>query len=529
MPAKPLLALALLASFLLGASHGVSAEQRISRAELLDKIRGGWAGQMIGVSYGAPTEFKYQGKINGDPITWSPDMVSNALEQDDLYVEMSFVDVLEHEGLAATTKQFGEAFRQTKFGLCHGNAGARRLLDAGYSAPQSGDPNLNIHANDIDFQIESDFIGLMAPGLPHESQMYATRIGRVMSYGDGLYGGIFVSTMYAIAYFESNPRRIVEQALLSLPAKSGYAQIIRDVLTWSKQYPDDWRRTWRQVESKWDRAGSCTDEAFSHFNISARLNGAYVVIGLIYGSGDFAKTIEIAARSGQDSDCNPSTAGGIVGLILGYNRIPESWKAGLPGIADKRFLYTNYSFNEIAASTMDRALKLVKSSGGKVDEMGIVVADQRPEAAHLEQWGMGVPQRLIEAKNPAWKWTGGWKQESAPGECGPSFAGASTRLPGEAVTLEFTGESISVIGLRSQDGGKADLFLDDKKLADIDFYIRGQTSDNDLWHSNRLAPGQHILRIVTRSDRNSQSTGTRARVGRAIIYKRAGQSAVARM
>jgi hypothetical protein len=35
-----------------------SADMRsISRADFEIKVRGGWAGQMIGVSFGAPTEF----------------------------------------------------------------------------------------------------------------------------------------------------------------------------------------------------------------------------------------------------------------------------------------------------------------------------------------------------------------------------------------------------------------------------------------------------------------------------------------
>ena len=33
-------------------------DRRITKAALEDKIRGGWAGQMIGVSYGAPSEFR---------------------------------------------------------------------------------------------------------------------------------------------------------------------------------------------------------------------------------------------------------------------------------------------------------------------------------------------------------------------------------------------------------------------------------------------------------------------------------------
>ena len=53
-----------------------AAPRRLSRAVLEDKIRGGWAGQMIGVSYGAPTEFRSNGKIiEGNLknyLDWSP-------------------------------------------------------------------------------------------------------------------------------------------------------------------------------------------------------------------------------------------------------------------------------------------------------------------------------------------------------------------------------------------------------------------------------------------------------------------------
>ena len=34
---------------------------KLSDKELLDKIKGGWAGQTIGVVFGAPTEFKFTG------------------------------------------------------------------------------------------------------------------------------------------------------------------------------------------------------------------------------------------------------------------------------------------------------------------------------------------------------------------------------------------------------------------------------------------------------------------------------------
>ena len=197
---------------------------------LEDKIRGGWAGQMIGVSYGAPTEFQSNGRIIEGEIAWQPEQVRNAIDQDDLYVEMTFAEVMDRFGLDATSEQYGEMFKSSKYNLWHANAAARRLLNHGIKAPLSGDPRWNAHANDIDFQIESDFIGLMCPGLPREANKYADRVGRVMNYGDGLYGGMFFAGMYAAAFFESDPRKVVEAGLRSIPADSGYAKMIRDVL-----------------------------------------------------------------------------------------------------------------------------------------------------------------------------------------------------------------------------------------------------------------------------------------------------------
>ena len=81
----------------------------------------------------------------------------------------------------------------------------------------------------------------------------------------------------------------------------------------------------------------------------------------------------MSTRAGQDSDCNPSSAAGILGVMLGYDAIPDKWKSGIPAIADQKFDYTNYSFNEIVASTMTRALKIVERAGGRVTASDIAV------------------------------------------------------------------------------------------------------------------------------------------------------------
>ena len=374
-----------------------------------------------------------------------------------------------------------------------------------------------MHANDIDFQIESDFLGLMTPGLPQEENRYADRVGRVMNYGDGLYGGMFFGGMYAAAFFESDPRKVVAQGLLSIPPDSGYGRIIRDVLAWSAQHPDDWRKTWQLLEERWDKDDACPDGARAPFNIDARLNGAYVALGLLYGKGDFAKTLEVSTRSGQDSDCNPSSAAGILGVILGYDRIPEVWKSGIPKLADTKFEFTSYSFNEIVRSTLKRALQVVEGAGGRVTATEVEVPAQASKAPPLEQWDAGVPRKRAEVEEPDWTWKGGWVVETPKGG-GSSGKVKQAAGPGDEATLTFEGTGVAIVGRCSQEGGRADVYLDGARAGEIDAWIPERTHDNDYWHVTGLAPGRHTVRIVVRGDPGSRSSGRQIEIQRAIVY-----------
>ena len=509
-----LLVIILLAAGMTGSLQ--SPTRRITRQVLEDKIRGGWAGQMIGVSYGAPTEFNYLGKIIEREIPWSPERVENSLHQDDLYVDMTLAEVLDRAGLDATTEQYGEAFKETKYPLWHANASARRNLNRGLKAPLSGHPRYNVHANDIDFQIEADFIGLMTPGLPQIANDFADRVGHVMNYGDGVYGGMFVSGMYAAAFFETDPHRIVELGLACLPARSGYAQTIGDLLALHQQYPNDWKEAWRRINEKWDRDDPCTEGAMHPFNIDARLNGAYVALGLLYGDGDFGRTIEISTRAGQDSDCNPASAAGVLGVVLGYDKIPNQWKGGIPAIAEKKFDFTNLNFNEIAQATLKRALQLVEKAGGKVSGDEIVIPVQRPKAARLEQWSPGIPEKILTVNDPAWQWQGQWQSEEGKGR---RLAAKNADGAGSEVNLTFTGKSVVLIGRLFQTGGRADVWLDGKKADPIDAWIPERTNDDDLWRVYDLKPGKHTLRIVTRDDADPRSRGKRVQLQGAIVYR----------
>jgi len=512
-PLAPKLAPLACTLFLLLSAPARSAPQVgvLSREVLLDKIRGGWAGQMIGVAYGAPTEFKSNAKIGEWDLRWKEGMLENTIHQDDLYVEMTFAKVMDDLGLDARCEQFGEAFKTSQYRLWHANAGARRALNQGIQAPWSGHPKYNFHANDIDFQIEADFIGLMCPGLPQESNRFCDRVGRVMNYGDGLYGGMFVCGMYSAAFFSDNPRQVVEAGLACIPAESQYALLIQDLLRWSAEHPTDWRQVWQLVQDRWDKDDPCPDGFQTPFNIDAKINGAYIAFGLLFGNRDFEKTMEISTRCGQDSDCNPSSAAGVLGVMLGYRQIPETFRAEIPGLENRKFDYTDYSFNDIVRSTETRALNLVRQTGGQVTEANVVVKLQAPQAPKLEQWTPGIPDRRIPSSDPAWTWTGPWTEEK--GSRRTDAAGLETEL-------EFEGVAVAVLGRLSQEGGRANVFLDGKKQQlGVDAYIVPNTHDNVLWQAYELKPGKHLLRVVTTGVADTRSTGTDISISQAVVYR----------
>jgi hypothetical protein len=486
----------------------------LSRDELLDKIRGAWAAQMIGVSYGAPTEFKSNGKILEGEIKGA--RLSNAIQQDDLYVEMTFARVMDTIGLEATTADYGEAFKNSKYKLWHANAAARKNLNRGIPAPLSGHPKYNLHADDIDFQIEADFIGIMCPGLPQASNMYCDRVGRVMNYGDGLYGGMFIAGMYSAAFFEADPRKVVEAGVACIPAESPYAQIIRDVLTWSADEPDDWRKVWHQVQDKWDKHDVCPNGANFPFNIDAKLNGAYVALGLLYGQRDWQKTMEIATRCGQDSDCNPASALGVLGAMRGFAAMPDEFKREIAKLADEKFSYTDYSLNEIVKSTEARAVQAIQRAGGTVTESEVVIPQQSPRVPKLELFDFGIPITISRAVDTEWQWKGTWSDTR-------DRHGVPARIsdtPGSEATLRFYGTGLALVSNLSDNGGRADVYIDGEKSNLVaDAYIVPNTIDDDLWRIFDLKPGEHTVRIVLREDADERSKGRELMLCRAIVYQ----------
>ena len=404
----------------------------------VDKLQGAWLGKMIGVTFGAPWEFRYQGtpigfditdwplspthmkdyrkRAIGKPGDWNP-ITSEADDQkvdinldfildaekthagigipdnDDIYINLLYLYCLRRYGIdvdpVTVAHEWDKKIRQ----VWHANDAGLSNIRKGILPPDSGSPRYNLHADDIDFQIEADIFGMIAPGMPQVSNRYGERMGHIMNYGDGVYGGMFVAAMYTQAFFAKDIREVVDNGLQAIPAQSQYAQAIHDVIQWHDQYPNDWLKTWHLVQAKWGEVDHCPDGYKKPFNIDAKLNGAYIVMGLLYGDGDWYKTMNYATRAGQDADCNPANAAGILGTLIGAHAIPKEytepvhntyWNKTLAGLPD------SYEVDVLAGDTAQVGLKILLANGGEVasrsGKLVLMVPHQQPvPPAKLEQ------------------------------------------------------------------------------------------------------------------------------------------------
>jgi ADP-ribosylglycohydrolase len=495
--------------------------RKITPEALKDKIAGGWAGKMVGVTYGAPTEFRAQGKIYTDSIKWKPSDIKGSKWQDDIYVQLTFLMSMDKYGMDAPSKKYQEMFAKAGYQLWHANMQARKNYYDSIFAPQSGSPEYNLHADDIDFQIEADYIGFMAPGMPRTAMEIADKIGRIMNYGDGVYGGIFVAALYSEAFFEKDIQKIIEKSLLSIPDQSDYAKIIRDVIKLHKQYPADWQAAWEQLQNKWGEEDICG--AGTAFNIDAKLNGAYIVMGLLYGEGDPLKTLEISTRCGQDSDCNPSNAMAVLGVINGFKALPENMQNGVKALGDTLFSNTTYSFNTAVSSTYNYALKLIEKEGGKTSGKEILVKDQPPVAPALEIAFPDVvfDKRISVFDQTAWKYKGTWKPLEITRNNVVSKQSMFGEKNGDEAEIKFSGTGISLEGNWYKDGGKADIYVDGKLHRSIDtyYYFAHQQHTTSIWHVLNLQPGDHTVRIVVKGEKRPESENTRVYLTNAVIFR----------
>ncbi len=169
----------------------------------------------------------------------------------------------------------------------------------------------------IGAQIRGDFFGYVALGNPELAAELAWRDASISHIKNGIYGEMWVAAMLAAAPFCQDTREVIEIGLTEIPARSRLTRDIHEVMSWYDQGVN-YEEAVKSIHQKWD-------EKSSHHWCHTNSNAQIVAVGLLWGEGNFERSICRAVQPGFDTDCNGATVGSIVGMMLGAAKLPRKW------------------------------------------------------------------------------------------------------------------------------------------------------------------------------------------------------------
>lgn len=190
--------------------------------------------------------------------------------------------------------------------------------------PQSGSIKQNgkVLAEQIGGQIFSDVWGLVSPYDYQEAARLAEIAARVSHDGVAVDGGRFVAALISAAFYGESIKEIITHALSVIPESSLYANMVRDIVRF---YEND-----GSVEACFEyiKKNYWKDKYGGNCHIIP--NAAIMIYSLLYGEGDFCRTLKIANYSGFDTDCNAGNLGTVMGVMTDLKGVDyDKWIAPL--------------------------------------------------------------------------------------------------------------------------------------------------------------------------------------------------------
>ena len=315
-----------------------------------DKVKAAWLGKMVGVSVGILREFRYRGTIAPESQVpeWDESLLSIASIEDDIYLPFVLLQEMDRRGTDISSREMVLALYPYSFEFWDGH---QRTWEKGIAPPDAGHPTYAPFPDGLSYSFAADYSGLIAPGRPDIPMELADRFGEMLVYGDGIYGGAYVGALYSKVFFESDMLAIVESAVSVVPEDSWFYECISDVITCYRNDPADWQSAWEMVTDKYFRSEEYNWIQWPYggridgINLDSKLNCAYITIALLYGRNDIDKTLNIAIRCGQDCDSNAANALGVLFALIGYEKLPQTFKNPLNTFPAIR--YANASFDEL--------------------------------------------------------------------------------------------------------------------------------------------------------------------------------------
>jgi ADP-ribosylglycohydrolase len=314
-------------------------------AELEDRIHAAWLGRCAGCNLGKPVEGHGwdRGKLREylteadsfplddyvpvlDPMpegytlhpSWpdaSRGRVVAMARDDDLDYTVLGLRTLEMHGASYTTADVAELWLDSMpFGKVYtAERVAYRNLVYGLQPPASARYR-NPYREWIGAMIRADIFGYVSPGDPQRAAQLAYADAAVSHTGNGIYSEMWAAALIAAAFTAPDASAALQQALLVVPARSRLAASLRAVLDA------------HQAGRSWEQAMESMEQRLAGYHWVHAINNAEVIsAALLWGEGDFSRTIGLAVEAALDTDCDGATAGSVFGALHGTKAIPVSW------------------------------------------------------------------------------------------------------------------------------------------------------------------------------------------------------------
>lgn len=284
----------------------------LNKEKLRDKIYACWVGKNIGGTMGGP----YEGKKEMQDIQGFVTSKGEPLPNDDLDLQLIWLTAMEQVGPHALTANVLSDYwisyitpHWNEYGICKSN------LKIGLMPPLSGEFHNEGWKNSNGAWIRSEIWACLAPGFPNIAVKYAFMDASIdHGVSEGTYAEIFTAALESMAFVETDIRMIIEKALEFIPEDCRIAQSVKLVL---EEY--DKNTPWKTVRQM------LVEQSADIGWFQAPANIGYTVLGLIYGEGDFKKSMILAINCGDDTDCTAATCGAILGIMGGTAGIPADW------------------------------------------------------------------------------------------------------------------------------------------------------------------------------------------------------------
>ena len=341
---------------------------KIPLATYEEKVYASWLGQCVGNVYGLPHENQYIDDAGPDRFPYGYTASASRMKEvggvfsdDDTDFEYMYLLAMEAHGPEPTYAQVAASWkRHVHDRVWLANRAALAAMHVGFAPPATGRRDRNPHWFQIDPQLVNEIWAVTAPGMVRYAAEKSLWAARVTSDGFGVEPTVHYGAMYAAAFFEGDVAKLVDAGTAALPPGSRFAATVEETKRLHRLYPGDWRKARQEMADRYYR-----DEPLETKTIwNANLNGAAGILALLYGGGDFQRTLDLACAMGFDADNQAATMAGLVALARGLEAIPKELLFPFPELGWKEPLndvYRNVTREEMPdASLRDLARRMAR-------------------------------------------------------------------------------------------------------------------------------------------------------------------------